>query len=210
LGESPGFWSDPETVARFRDRDPDIHLVAILEEERDPTSLRVLDLGCAGGRNSAELARRGVPTIALDASAPMCAATRDREGTPTIQGVMDTLPFPDRRFDLVVALGVYHQASSGAELRRALEETRRVLRPGGRVLLATFAREMAGEAEAFPGEPLVFPSRHGGGRVALLEEDQLLRLAGEVGLAPTRPVETRRGGDRVSLLGLFRREEPAG
>ncbi len=57
------FWSDPDVVARFRDKEPDIHLMSLLDEIDDLAALstaglaRILDqfphspaarTGCAG------------------------------------------------------------------------------------------------------------------------------------------------------------------
>ena len=54
MGEEVGFWLRPETVARFRDRSPDVDLEAILDETEDLSTFATLDLGCAGGRNGAQ------------------------------------------------------------------------------------------------------------------------------------------------------------
>ena len=51
----------------------------------------------------------------------------------------DLSAWPEGRFALVVALGIYHQAGSEAEWGRALGETARVTAPGGRRLVASFA-----------------------------------------------------------------------
>ena len=42
--------------------------------------MRVLDIGCAGGRNAVYLARLGFDVHALDASEAMVAETRRRPG----------------------------------------------------------------------------------------------------------------------------------
>jgi SAM-dependent methyltransferase len=203
------FWSDPDVVARFRDRDPDIHLARMLESTPDPASFPTLDLGCAGGRNAVALRARGVPFVALDASAPMCAETRSRVGGRVVRARMDALPLPDASFALVAALGIYHEATSDSELRRAFAETARVLRPGGAVLASLFSRAMVPPGVVLvPGEQLTFdlPGRGPGVRLA---EDQLVEEMERAGLVPAIPVEVRRGssehGERISLLGLFAR-----
>ena len=54
------------------------------------------------------------------------------------------LPYPDQAFDLVLASTVLHEMSFGARAA-TLAEMRRVLRPGGRILLTDF--------EAGPARP---------------------------------------------------------
>ena len=56
-------------------------------------------------------------------------------------GAMDDLScFPESSFDLVVALGIYHNARSVDEWERSVAETARVLRSGGRLLVNVDAR----------------------------------------------------------------------
>ena len=52
----------------------------LIEEYPDPSRVRVLDLGCAGGRNTVVLAERGFDLEALDASAAMVAKTSPDSG----------------------------------------------------------------------------------------------------------------------------------
>jgi SAM-dependent methyltransferase len=155
------FWEDPEVVERFASRSPDHRLQAIVEGCEDPTKLRVLDLGCAGGRNTVYLARRGVAVRAVDASEAMVARTRERLGpilgvdraeSRVHRGSMTHLAaFDDSSFDLVVALGVLHTAHSLVEWDAALAEIRRVLSPRGLALVSNFAP--ASRPEGRPLEP---------------------------------------------------------
>ncbi|MGW8282257.1 MAG: hypothetical protein ACWGON_03050, partial [Gemmatimonadota bacterium] len=53
MGRDPiPFWERPEVVEKFAGREPDHRLVEWLSGRDDLEGLRVLDLGCAGGRNS--------------------------------------------------------------------------------------------------------------------------------------------------------------
>ncbi|MFW6206096.1 MAG: class I SAM-dependent methyltransferase [Gemmatimonadota bacterium] len=217
---SDEFWEDPERVERFAERDPDHRLVALVEEYGDPGAVRVLDLGCAGGRNTVFLAERGFDVWALDASAAMVERTRDR-----LAGLMgeeevrrrvrrrrmdDLSEYPDHRFDLVVSLGVQHSARTWAEWERAAAETARVLVPGGRLLFTQFTPDvdLTGEGvTSVPGEPHVytgFPA----GRAVLVDAETLDRELATRGLRPEVPSETVRvdledGGRRVSVNALY-------
>ena len=112
------FWEDPAQVTRFAEREADLRLAALLPSFAHPARTRVLDLGCAGGRNAALLASEGFDVHALDASAAMVAHTRERlaallgvaEAERRVrQGRMDDLSaYPAAHFDLVIALGIYH------------------------------------------------------------------------------------------------------
>ncbi len=145
------FWESPENVARFAAREPDMRLMGLVPGFADPSVVRVLDLGCAGGRNADFLARRGFDVCAVDASEAMVAETRrrlashlgDEQAERRVRvGRMDNLDWaPDASFELVVALGVYHCAQSFPEWDRALSETARVLAPRGKLLVSVFTPE---------------------------------------------------------------------
>lgn len=213
-------WSDPDRVREFAAREPDHRLMAWMEGIGDPSALRVLDLGCAGGRNAVYLAGLGVDVRALDATAAMVAATREgvarhvgeAAATDRVEvGRMDDLArYPDGAFDLVVALGVYQLARDEDELRRALAETARVVRADGELLSSVF-----GPGTRFPGRTLTpvdgHPYRHvdpAKDTICLLGADDLDRELARVGFTPTVPTETvvrvRNGGERVVANGHHR------
>ena len=158
------FWERPETVAWFAARPPDARVVARFGGW--PRGARVLDLGCAAGRNAAWLASAGFDVWALDASAAMVATTRERLATHlgresatarVVHGDMADLgAFGDGSFDAVIAIGVLPGARSWCAWRRTVAEIARVLAPGGELILTHFTPETdaGGPAlERVPGEP---------------------------------------------------------
>ena len=152
-------WNDPDTVAFFRDRDPDARLVRLLEADDVPTGTHVLDLGCAAGRNAVHLAAHGYPGVAIDVSAAMVETTRARLEPFVATGPwrvlrrpMDTLDdLEDGRFGLLLALGVLQNAASDDELERVLAHLARLAAPGARLLVANFGPD---------SKPLGTPLRH--------------------------------------------------
>ncbi len=215
------FWDQPETVEGFAQRAPDHRLTRLVETFATPAGVRVLDLGCAGGRNTAMLAEAGFDVWARDASGPMVERTRaavrpllgaeeaERRVRP---GRMDDLSdFEDGAFDLVVALGLYQNAESLEEWDAALDETARVVAPGGRVLVAHFTPEvdLTGEGtRPVPGEPHVYEGLPGG-RAVLVDADALDAAMARRSLRPEQPSETVRveteRGRRVTVNALYRK-----
>lgn len=97
---------------------------------------RVLDAGCGAGPLSAALRDRGAVVTGFDASAAMVDLARRRLGGDVDLRVADLgapLPFADAGFDLVVASLVLHYLEDWAG---PLAELRRVLAPGGRLLVS--------------------------------------------------------------------------
>jgi len=92
---------------------------------------RILDVGCGTGANLLMLSEYG-EAEGVDVSEDALAFCRERGLDRVRLGAGEQLPYEDGTFDLVTALDVVeHMDDDLAGLR----EMRRVLRPGGRVLL---------------------------------------------------------------------------
>jgi demethylmenaquinone methyltransferase/2-methoxy-6-polyprenyl-1,4-benzoquinol methylase len=118
--------------------------------------MRVLDLATGSGDLARAMAaeRPGVEVWMTDINAAMLTVGRDRAIDagmllPAVQCDAEYLPFPDRHFDRVtVAFGLRNMTRKDA----ALAEMRRVLAPGGRLLVLEFSRvwkPLAGAYGAF-------------------------------------------------------------
>ena len=94
-------------------------------------------MACGPGLVSAAAAARGARVTGVDFAPNMVAQARNRHPALTFQeGDAEALPFTDASFDaVVIGFGLHHFPSPG----RALAETRRVLRPGGRLGFTTWA-----------------------------------------------------------------------
>jgi SAM-dependent methyltransferase len=98
------------------------------------TGLDVLDVGCGEGRFCRMLGERGARTVGIDPTTPFLAeAKRLQDGGRFVRSVAERLPFADKSFDLVVT---YLTLIDIADYRAAIREMGRVLRPGGRLLVA--------------------------------------------------------------------------
>lgn len=148
---------------------------AVLALAGDVTGRRVLDAGCGSGPLAAALRERGAVVTGFDGSPAMVELARRRLGADVPLQVADLaqpLPYPDRAFDDVVASLVLHylQDWSGP-----LAELRRVLRPGGRLIVSVnhptvhavshpdesyFAVREYSEDFTFAGQPAVLTFWH--------------------------------------------------
>ncbi|MER6138671.1 methyltransferase domain-containing protein [Streptomyces sparsogenes] len=93
----------------------------------------VVDVGCGAGRAVAELAERGVHAVGVDTDPRMLAAARERWPAAEFREAgAEDLPFADGSVHGYRADKVFHILR---EPGRAVAEARRVLRPGGRIVL---------------------------------------------------------------------------
>lgn len=102
----------------------------------DVNGHRVLDAGCGSGPLSAALRAKGATVIGFDSSSAMIKLARQRLGENAALHVADLsqpLPFADGAFDDVVASLVLHYLP---DWKAPLAELRRVLKPGGRLILS--------------------------------------------------------------------------
>jgi SAM-dependent methyltransferase len=102
----------------------------------------VLDLGCGAGVDSlvaGRLVGTGGRVVGLDVTPAMIERARGhlaRLGLANVtfqMGEAEALPFPDHDFDAVISNGVFNLTLNK---EKALKETHRVLKPGGRLMLA--------------------------------------------------------------------------
>jgi len=109
---------------------------AMLALAGDVAGRRILDAGCGAGPLYAALRDRGAIVAGFDKSAGMIELARRRLGDDADLRVADLgspLPFPDSTFDDVTASLVLHYLEDWGP---ALAELRRVLRPGGRLIVS--------------------------------------------------------------------------
>ena len=115
---------------------------------------RVLDLAGGTGDLARLFAARVGPTgvvVHTDINGAMLAEGRDKLlngglALPTVQCNAESLPFPDRTFDVVsIAFGLRNVTRKDA----ALAEMHRVLKPGGAALVLEFSRVAAPLAPAY-------------------------------------------------------------
>ncbi|HEY0755582.1 MAG TPA: methyltransferase domain-containing protein [Ktedonobacteraceae bacterium] len=119
---------------------------------------QVLDVGCGTGTLLLEVARyldRAGRAVGIDPGTEQITRARAKAARRGLSvdfqiGVIEQIPFPDQTFDVVLSTLMMHHLPAPLK-RQGLAEIARVLKPGGRLVIADFThkQERAGQAARF-------------------------------------------------------------
>src|SRR2546429_843752 len=119
---------------------------------------QVLDVGCGTGTLAMEVARRvgrAGRVAGVDPGTQQIARARAKAARRNLPiefqtGMIEQLPFPDQSFDVVLSTLMMHHLPAPLK-RQGLAEIARVLKPGGRLVMADFKckQERQGRAARF-------------------------------------------------------------
>ncbi len=119
---------------------------------------QVLDVGCGTGTLAIEVQSRvgtAGRVAGVDPGTQQIARARAKAARRNVPiefqiGVIEQLPFPDQTFDVVLSTLMMHHLPASLK-SQGLAEIVRVLKPGGRLVIADFKRkqERAGQAARF-------------------------------------------------------------
>ena len=108
----------------------------------------VLDVGCGTGTLAIEVSLRvgsAGRVAGVDPGTQQIAHARSKAARRNLPidfqiGVIERLPFPDQTFDVVLSTLMMHHLPDSLK-RQGLSEIARVLKPGGRLVIADFKRK---------------------------------------------------------------------
>lgn len=158
---------------------------------------RILDVGCAGGRDTQWFLEHGFLADGIDIAPTFLAMARTRVPEASFREMsVEELDYADATFDGVwCSCVLIHLPKAGA--RRAVTEMLRVLKPGG--ILYLLVKEGAGEGpEADPryGGALKYSSYFSEDEIrAMLQAAEIITLT-----AVDRPVDNYRAPDRIFVV----------
>jgi len=127
------------------------HLARYAFAARLAAGRRVLDAGCGTGYGCAALAGQALSVTGLDIAPEAIAYARENYaagGVRFVEGSCSAMPLPDAGFDLVIAFEVIEHL---ADWQAFLLEGRRVLAPGGVLLISTPNRDYYAESRRLSG-----------------------------------------------------------
>lgn len=94
---------------------------------------KILELGCGTGVFTSEFIKKGMPLISFDISYELLKSAQDKGRVNKILvGDVESIPFGDETFDFIIGISILHHL----DIDRALEEIKRVLKKGGKIILS--------------------------------------------------------------------------
>ncbi len=161
---------------------------------RTPGQIRLLDVGCSAGAFLHAAVKLGYQAQGVE-PAPQAAATAQAAGLNVHQGLLHDARYADGQFDAVTLLEVIEHLQHPGEL---LQECRRILRPGGIMMIGTGNAASWSMAAMGAKWEYLDIAKHGG-HVSFFTPDSLAMLARHNGFSVaavrTRGVRFREKGD---------------
>jgi ubiquinone/menaquinone biosynthesis C-methylase UbiE len=140
----------------------------------------VLDVGCGTGEVAllAKTRTKAGKVYGIDPAPEMIAVARGKAARRKLEidfrvGVIEALPFPDASIDVVTSSLMMHHLPEDLKVR-GLAEVYRVLKPGGRLLIADFMQP----SHSILNHLMMVFTRHQGVQKGLEEVIKLLKEAG--------------------------------
>ncbi len=137
------YWNCWKVVEIFSTKSPSGDVVNFFSSFSHPADVKVLDLGCGGGRHAVWLARHGFDVFACDMHEQMIVVASQRmsvygKANRVCMASMLSLPYSEGKFNVVVSTGVLHNAFCYNDLVKSYQEVSRILTEGGQFFLTIF------------------------------------------------------------------------
>lgn len=197
-----GWWGDQMGSQAFFSLTHGPRLLDIAGRSVRFDGARVVDVGCGPGHLLDHLLERGARCSGVEVAETLVAEANARlEGRPCFEGVsqgsVDHLPLPDGIADVACSLEVAEHLLDD-QLDAHVAEMRRILRPGGHLVLTTPNREdLRAEHALCPDCGAVF---HRIQHVRAWTAESLTAVAGRAGFEPVRVVTTVMAPTRTQVV----------
>lgn len=174
---APDYWSrhfEPYFLPIYR---------RVFEQVPISRDTSLLDAGCGAGLFSTMAIRKGAQVIGIDAAPGLLKIARQRNPEHNfLEEDLEAMPFADNTFDVVTGFNSFQYAG---DFQNALKEARRVLKPGGRLVVVIWDRpEFSDGTQVLKaiGSHLPPPPPGTPGPFALSEEGKVEAVLASIGM----------------------------
>jgi ubiquinone/menaquinone biosynthesis C-methylase UbiE len=142
------FWNNKKVIKTFASQPESKYWLPFFNSQQSRSKKKVLDLGCGTGRNTKMLLGLNYDVYVCDLYKGMLESAKREylKYSPLKYSKkkvslcsMDNLSYKSNFFDAILCHGVYHNATSVSEFKKALKESVRVLKNGGYLCFNVFS-----------------------------------------------------------------------
>ena len=137
--DSDIFWNKHDTHNQFKNKSCSKYITDVIDQWN--SNMKVIDIGCGGGRYSKYVNNKGMFVLAVDKYYSM-AENLIELNIPFINATFDNLPVENNIFDAILSIGVVHNATTKEEFEKAISEMYRILKNNGKVLFSVFTNDV--------------------------------------------------------------------
>lgn len=136
------FWNDKKVVSDFKNRPCSEYITNEIDRAINSYDIKnVIDIGCGGGRYSRYIKSKGKEVVAVDKNIEMVNIV-GLDGIESVQADMSNIPYSDGSFDMVLSIGVIHNATTEKEFEDSIREIARLLKAGKPSIVSVFTNKL--------------------------------------------------------------------
>ena len=140
--ERLNFWQKRETAEKFTEMPISRYVSDEIDKIIKENNIsKAIDIGCGGGRYSKYLKQKGLYVLAVDKYKEM-AFPLENSDIDFIQTEMNNIPVEKEYYDLILSIGVIHNAETKKEFIDTLIEFYRILSNKGYMILSLFTNDV--------------------------------------------------------------------
>lgn len=164
------FWEDEETILQFYNKAPSKYITDVIDKLDYSNAA---DIGCGGCRYSRYIAKKGIKVDAVDKNNTMFKYVKDKN-INLITADMKDLPLKSNTYDLVLSIGVLHNALTLEDYNKSISELHRILKKNGDFIISVFTNEVITDDLKYEGNSRY--SVNGRDPMVLLSKGDVLKL----------------------------------
>lgn len=136
------YWDKKQTAIEFTDRPPSKYITDVIDEIiNQKEDIKCLDIGCGGGRYSRYLKDNNINIVAIDKYSNMASSLKT-EKIKFINACFDNIPLKSKLCNLILSIGVIHNAVTKIEYEKAISEMYRLLKEEGYLIFSVFTNDV--------------------------------------------------------------------